>query len=358
MAGTKMDIWEPSIEAPCTKPEISVKEEADETETTEHQPNRRMKRGSPKTNKATIHYDYHSVRGDRFEQRWDLKRHERYHTGDTGRRPHSWGWSSKGFTRLGNHAGEKLFKCAYCDERFTQSAHRKDHQNVHFKKKPHKCMYCDRRFTSGSDRNMHQRIHFGEKPYQCLLCPASFITAVALRVHLKSHKGERPFRCEVPMRLVWGKVHLVNQAGNLKKHVLIHTGEKPYECRVCDKGFTTGSELRRHARTHTGFGRSSHLKDHARTHTKERPCECIVCGKRFSRADTLQTHVRIHSGEKAHHCQLCSASFIKPGSLRVHLRTHTGERPFQCDLCGKKYTQSNNLRYHEKRAHAETHSGL
>ncbi|CAG0904236.1 unnamed protein product [Cyprideis torosa] len=85
-------------------------------------------------------------------------------------------------------------------------------------------------------------------------------------------------------------------------------------CRVCGKGFKSRYELR----------------IHARTHTKERPYECNVCCKRFSRAGTLQDHVRIH----------------------------TGERPYQCNLCGKKYTQSHNLRYHEKRAHAETHSGL
>ncbi|CAG0903359.1 unnamed protein product, partial [Cyprideis torosa] len=236
MAEAKMDIGAPSIEAPCTQPEITAKEEADETETTGHQPNRRMKQRSPKTKKTTIHYDYHSVRGDRFKQ------------------------------RLGNHAREKLFKCAYCDERFTQSADRKDHQNVHFKKEPHKCMYCDRRFTSGSDRNVHQRIHFGEKPYQCLLCPASFITAVALRVHLKSHKGERPFRCDL--------------CGESQTE----TAVKEEAAGTADDAETRGPQPNRRTK------RKSQKTKKATIHH-----DCAVCGRRFKQRSHLKDHERVHS---------------------------------------------------------------
>ncbi|CAG0900779.1 unnamed protein product [Cyprideis torosa] len=298
MAEGKMDIGAPSIEAPCTKPEISVKKEADETETTGHQPNRRMKQRSPMTNVATIHYGYHSVRGDRFEQRWELKRHERCHIGDTGGRPHSWGWSSKDFTRLGHRAGEKLFKCANCDERFTQSAHRKEHQNVHFKKEPHKCMYCDRRFTSGSDRNMHQRIHFGEKPYQCLLCPASFITAVALRVHLKSHKGERPFRCDLskfkgcfanssPQRLI----EMAESKMDIEEPSLetprsqSETAVKEEAAEATDETCSAGRQLNNRRKRKPPKMKYATVDN-----------DCAVCGKRFKKRSHLKDHERVHSG--------------------------------------------------------------
>ncbi|CAG0894941.1 unnamed protein product, partial [Cyprideis torosa] len=84
MAERKMDIEEPSLEAPRSESETAVKEEAagtaDDAETRGPQPTRRRKRKSPKTKKATVDYDC-AVCGRRLKQRSHLKDHERLHSG-------------------------------------------------------------------------------------------------------------------------------------------------------------------------------------------------------------------------------------------------------------------------------------
>ncbi|CAG0903718.1 unnamed protein product, partial [Cyprideis torosa] len=83
MAEMKLDIEEPSLETPHNQSETAVKEEAagtaDDAETTGRQPNRRTKRKSPQTKKATIHHDC-AVCGRRFKKRSNLKNHERVHS--------------------------------------------------------------------------------------------------------------------------------------------------------------------------------------------------------------------------------------------------------------------------------------
>ncbi|CAG0900778.1 unnamed protein product [Cyprideis torosa] len=83
MAEMKMDIEEPSLEAPRSESETAVKEEAagtaDDAETRGHQPNRRKKRKSLKTKKANVHHDC-AVCAKRFKKRSYLKDHERVHS--------------------------------------------------------------------------------------------------------------------------------------------------------------------------------------------------------------------------------------------------------------------------------------
>ncbi|CAG0904182.1 unnamed protein product, partial [Cyprideis torosa] len=83
MAERKMDIEEPSLETPRSQSETAVKEEApgtaDDAEATGPQPNKRTKRKSPKTTKATIHHDC-AVCGRRFKRRSHLKNHELVHS--------------------------------------------------------------------------------------------------------------------------------------------------------------------------------------------------------------------------------------------------------------------------------------
>lgn len=45
-----------------------------------------------------------------------------------------------------------------------------------------------------------------------------------------------------------------NYRGNLQKHIRVHTGERPYRCNVCNKGFTTSSNLKMHMLRHHGEG--------------------------------------------------------------------------------------------------------
>ncbi|CAG0906502.1 unnamed protein product [Cyprideis torosa] len=119
MAETKTDIGEPFVETPRSESEIAVKEEAaetaDETEKTGHQANRRTKRKSPKTKKATVPYDC-AICGKHFKQWSNLKTHEKVHTRE---RPYS---SSNLQRHVRIHTGEKPFECRICDNGFKSSS--------------------------------------------------------------------------------------------------------------------------------------------------------------------------------------------------------------------------------------------
>ncbi|CAG0895688.1 unnamed protein product [Cyprideis torosa] len=265
MAETKMDIEEPSLEPPRSQSETAVKEEAaeatDETGTSGHQQSKRTKRKSKKIKKEPVHYDC-AVCGRRFKGRYNLKDHERVHSGE---RPYSCEWCSKSFSQLVNlevhlrrHTGDKPFKCTNCHKRFTSGSDLKVHARSQTKERPHECNVCSKRFSQASHLQRHVRIHTGENPFQCLVCGKGFKSRYELRIHARTHTKERPYECNVCSKSF-------SQAGHLQTHVRIHSGENPFQCLVCGKGFKSRYELR----------------IHARTHTKERPYEWVHEVKQF-----------------------------------------------------------------------------
>ncbi|XP_066574033.1 zinc finger protein 3-like [Amia ocellicauda] len=193
--------------------------------------------------------------------------------------------------------------CAQCGKSFRTAWQLKLHQRIHTGGRPYNCSQCGKSFTWSSDFKNHLRIHTGEKPHTCSQCGKSFRTAWQLKLHQRIHTGERPYNCSQ-----CGKGF--TRPSDFKKHLRIHTGEKPYTCSQCGKSFTYSSHLKRHLRIHTGekpysctrcgksFIRGGHLKQHFRIHTGEKPYTCSQCGRSFTYSSDLKRHLRIHTAEK------------------------------------------------------------
>ena len=179
------------------------------------------------------------------------------------------------------------------------------------------------------NKGFGQIVHYGEKPHKspselildtpvqigeilhiCDVCDKSFSTKSELDMHDRTHMEEKARQCNT-----CGKTF--NKTYSLTLHMRTHTGTKPYTCGVCDKSFTRKDVLERHKRTHTG----------------EKPYACDVCDKAFVRKEHLLNHLRTHSGERPHECGMRNKSFLPSehlANLTRDLVIHTDEQPHQC----------------------------
>ena len=229
----------------------------------------------------------------------------------------------------------QCYKCALCDESFTQqidlelhmfnAGHHKD--KIHVELEPSYIKVEDesgtREDNEGRTKAKKVRRKRGTAPeVDCKICGKTVTTPKSLQTHMRIHTGEKPFKCNE-----CGKAF--TQRGGLRTHLFMHTGAKPYPCTICDKSFTTSSAVKRHHRTHTG----------------ERPYQCPKCDKSFKVKEGLQNHLFKHK-DSIFKCHECGKQFSTPSGLKRHGMVHKNHRPHKCTKCDKSFAVKARLERH------------
>lgn len=136
---------------------------------------------------------------------------------------------------------------------------------------------------------------------------------------------------------------------------------KSYCCRVCKKGFSSSTNLRRHVRANheTGrfqcqtcpvaFKRCDSLLRHRRTAHAD--LQCTSCRKVFKNIDVKSAHACKGRSSNKLACTVCSKSFISRSNLNKHIRMTHGAIVFPCKECGKMFRHSDTLTLHTWKSH-------
>jgi len=120
-----------------------------------------------------------------------------------------------------------------------------------------------------------------------------------------------------------------------------------YVCEVCNKGFKSGYNLKRHQKDY--HGENSEIIKAKTSHI------CALCAKPFLSSHNLKRHhLDFHSENRlTYHCELCRKNFQNRFNLKRHrIGIHSGPGgQFQCEICNKYFHYQSNLSRHRKDVH-------
>lgn len=94
-------------------------------------------------------------------------------------------------TCLGMRSGRvrKSYKCRFCGKVFAQFWNLRRHERIHTGERPFKCSECGRPFNDASNLKQHMVTHTGERPYtcRCKICGKACMRMVDLIRHERTH---------------------------------------------------------------------------------------------------------------------------------------------------------------------------
>lgn len=233
--------------------------------------------------------------------------------------------------------------CCYCSSSFVDVAQMRDHVIQHgfefdtnhpdgvlpfyLDKESWKCVICEEKFNNFLKLYEHMNVHY--QHYICATCGKGYMTAPRLRKHSEVHISGS-FPCSE-----CGRVFTMRAARDSHK-ATAHTKGSRYECPHC------------YIRFDSYYHRMTHLKE---AHSeKEVVYNCAHCDMSFKTSGKRASHVRSVHFPPQHDfsCSYCGWHFKTNYELKRHMVRHTGERNFHCYVCGKSFPRNRALTTHLK----------
>ncbi|KAK7866287.1 hypothetical protein R5R35_007118 [Gryllus longicercus] len=256
------------------------------------------------------------------------------------------------------HQKEKVvYKCEFCNEKFTSRKAFKAHEETHPERYEFKCDQCNQTFMKEKQLKDHKdAVH---RDPHCRYCGKEIMKLKTLRTHELRHLRDKDnFECDVCKRVFKTKT-------GLRHHVAVHTGEYKYCCDYCGRGFMSRMMMVEHRSMHTKeeryvcdvcgrkFSFQSTYWIHRKWHDNPYPYKCSFCNRMFRHSSLLAVHKRKHTGERPYQCPHCPLSFPVGGTLKRHLILHTGVYPFNCESCKRGFTTRHKYATHLAKIHGD-----
>ncbi|KAL0123754.1 hypothetical protein PUN28_005924 [Cardiocondyla obscurior] len=235
--------------------------------------------------------------------------------------------------------------CVLCGARYISQMKYRFHMDRHRFNKMDKCIciICDKE-TKSENLLWEHYLHMHESPmrYICLICNKTFTTKTNLNVHQKSY-GHSGHKKILSVEMD----EVLNEPQKVVKRK-----QKCTVCRKLMKDVDPNSDVKTCASCED-FNAYLIVDGKAKV-MSQRQYHCAKCRKHFMRQERLEFHeMRHNENMDEFKCSSCSKEFSGENALYEHyLFVHKGVRPHVCEVCGKSFQLKARLKEHHR-----THTG-